>query len=146
MANPVEIRERIRPGKLESLMKIARILADDQSTCLRKQVACLAVLHPSLDQIVSIGVNGNERGGPNICDSPMDSGGCGCLHAEQNCLTKLRTGEPVILICTHSPCVMCAKSITIPGNVRAIYYGMAFRDPRGLEILTAANIEAHILH
>lgn len=142
--NPVDLVERVRPSKLETLVKMATLLADQQSTCLRKQVACLAVSE-DFDQIYSMGVNGNGRKGPNICDRPMERGNCGCQHAEANCLFKLRTTEPVSLVCTHSPCAMCAKGITVVRNIQSVYCLTKFRDTTGLEILGRAKIPVAIL-
>jgi deoxycytidylate deaminase len=145
MSDPLNVAPRDRPHRLWTFARIARVLAAEQSTCLRKQVACIA-LNEGLDQILSIGVNGSERKGANICDRPMESGNCGCLHAENNCMLKLKTSEPVILVCTHSPCTTCAKAITIPGNVKKVYFGEKFsRGDEGIEILRRAGIRAAAL-
>ena len=44
-----------------------------------------------------------------------------------------------VVFVTNSPCVMCAKLI-INSGVTHVYYRRAYRDPSGVELLSAAGI------
>ena len=69
-------------------------------------------------EICAIGYNGNYKGGPNSRDSD-EVGKSGFLHAEENALFHLNKPyehrAPLLMICTHKPCPMCAKRIVNSG-------------------------------
>jgi len=73
------------------------------STCERDK-ACAMVLTPDIAQVKAFGFNGNYAGGPNSCDFPEVEGGCGCVHAEMNCLLKLHGhhSKELIMVMTTS--------------------------------------------
>lgn len=109
------------------------------STCDRKKVACVVVTEDA-QQILAVGYNGTEKGGPNHCVRP-EPGNCGCLHAEDNACIKLDYNNPArkILYCTDSPCEYCARRIVNAGISEVIYL-REYRKTEGLEILARAEI------
>lgn len=118
--------KRSRPTMEAVMMNVARLMAD-RSTCSRLQVGCV-ITNAEMTSIYSIGYNGNYRGGPHACDRD-EPGNCGCLHAEDNALVKLRTEERnLVLFTTVSPCVACAKRIVNQGNIRDVWHAEAHRE------------------
>jgi dCMP deaminase len=69
------------------------------------------------------------------------------VHAEVNAIAyAARFGistDACDLITTHSPCLACAKLIVNAGICRVLY-GQEYRDPRGINLLTAAEIEVEL--
>jgi len=66
------------------------------------------------------------------------------VHAEMNAIAKCKSDDnSKVMICTLSPCVMCATLIV---NTRfdCVYYLKEWKDTAGLEILEQAGI-AHSL-
>lgn len=109
-----------RPTMEQVMMDLARSIAR-RSTCARLKVGCV-IADAKLTTIYALGYNGNYRGGPNACDRD-EPGNCGCLHAEDNALVKLRTEERgLILFTTVSPCVACAKRIVNQGNIHDVWH------------------------
>ncbi|MBI4539851.1 MAG: hypothetical protein HY704_10130 [Gemmatimonadetes bacterium] len=127
-----------RPPLYEVYMRMAEELAK-RSTCARLQVGTV-ITDGRLENVVAIGYNGNARGFPNRCDSPVP-GACGCIHSEMNALVKApgHLRDKVVFV-TASPCVMCAK-LMIQANVTYLYYREGYRDPSGLEILGAGGVK-----
>lgn len=134
-----------RPSMEETMMRVARLMAR-RATCNRLRVGCV-IADARLTAIYSIGYNGNYRGGPNACDHADRPGACGCLHAEDNALVKLRTEERgLVLFTTVSPCTACAKRIVNQGNVETVWYGEPHRDLRdGLAVLEAGGVGVRVL-
>jgi dCMP deaminase len=93
-------------------------------------------------QVLSVGYNGDYRGGPNVVESE-EPGESGMIHAEINALIKLDYNYPQrkVMYLTMSPCKMCAKSIVNAG-IAEVVYGDEYRDPSGLEILRTAGVKA----
>lgn len=121
----------------EVYMRMAEELAK-RSTCSRLQVGTV-VTDATLENVLGIGYNGNARGLPNRCDSPVP-GQCGCIHSEVNALIKAPgSSKDKVVFITNSPCVMCAKLI-INAGVSHVYYRRAYRDPGGIELLNSAGI------
>ena len=126
-----------RPPLFEVYMRMAEELAK-RSTCSRLQVGTV-LTDASLEQVLSIGYNGNVRGFPNRCDSD-DVGKCGCIHSEMNALVKSPGEVPdKVAFVTASPCVMCAK-LMVQAKVSHLFYRNAYRDPAGLEVLERAGV------
>jgi dCMP deaminase len=121
----------------EVYMRMAEELAK-RSTCERLRVGTV-VTDAQLENVLGIGYNGNARGLPNRCDSAVP-GQCGCIHSEVNALIKApgNVKDKVVFV-TNSPCVICAKLI-INSGVTHVYYRRAYRDPSGVELLSAAGI------
>src|SRR5256885_17073179 len=71
----------------EVYMRMAEELAK-RSTCVRLQVGTV-VTDQRLENVLAIGYNGNARGLPNKCDSPVP-GNCGCIHSEMNARSEER--------------------------------------------------------
>jgi dCMP deaminase len=126
-----------RPPLFEVYMRMAEELAK-RSTCSRLQVGTV-ITDASLEQVLSIGYNGNVRGFPNRCDSD-EVGRCGCIHSEMNALVKSPGEVPdKVAFVTASPCVMCAK-LMVQAKVSHLFYRSGYRDPAGLEVLERAGV------
>jgi dCMP deaminase len=123
----------------EVYMRMAEELAK-RSTCARLQVGTV-ITDASLEQVLSIGYNGNARGFPNRCDSD-EAGRCGCIHSEMNALVKSPGEVPnKVAFVTASPCVMCAK-LMVQAKVSHLFYRSAYRDPAGIDVLERAGVAA----
>ncbi len=137
-------QERI--SKEEMYMRMAIILSA-RSTCQRvgadgqvKRVGCV-VTNFDLSNILSVGYNGNAAGLPDECSNPDAPGNCGCLHAEENAISKCRSHErDKIMFTTDSPCPRCAKFI-INNGFSKVYFLRQYRDPTGINLLNQVGIE-----
>ena len=91
-------------------------------------------------QVLSLGYNGNYKGGPNEVESEVP-GDSGMLHAEINALLKLDYNNPKqkAMYVTLSPCRMCAKAI-INAGVNEVVYDKEYRDTSGLDILRSVGV------
>ncbi|MGE4158062.1 MAG: cytidine/deoxycytidylate deaminase family protein [Planctomycetota bacterium] len=129
----------------EAYLRMAVILAS-RSTCLRvgsdglvKRVGCV-VTNSRLDNVLSVGYNGNARGLPDRCDAPEKPGGCGCLHAEANAISKcLAPDQDKVAFITDSPCETCAKLIINSGFSRVLYI-REYRITTGVDLLHQTGI------
>jgi dCMP deaminase len=92
-------------------------------------------------QMLSIGYNGNYKGGPHEKES-NEPGLSGFLHAEANAIIKLDYNFPKKkhMYVTHSPCRMCAKMI-INAGISRVVYDIQYRDSSGLVLLQSVGIE-----
>lgn len=92
-------------------------------------------------QVLSLGYNGDHKGGPNQRSS-NDPGNSGFIHAEINALIKLDFNNPKnkIMYVTHSPCPVCAKAI-INAGINKVVYSLEFREQEGIDLLRDAGIE-----
>jgi tRNA(Arg) A34 adenosine deaminase TadA len=92
-----------------------------------------------MHRALCLGYNGDAAGGPNGCDC-LESGRCGCVHAEVNALSKNGGGlEGGVCFLTCSPCPQCAKVLANTRIGRLVYLH-PFRDKSGLETLKRANV------
>lgn len=130
----------MRPSFRDVYMRTALDLAK-RSTCRRLQVGCVIVT-PDFRQVLSVGYNGNAHGLPNDCDSP-EPGRCGCLHAEENAIIKCEPDRPKVVLCTHLPCVMCAKRLVQLGGVVSVFYANDYRIRDSEEIFKSRSIPCH---
>ena len=107
----------------------------------RYQVGAIVVTSDN-SQVLSLGYNGNYKGGPNEVESEVP-GDSGMLHAEINALLKLDYNNPKqkAMYVTLSPCRMCAKAI-INAGVNEVVYDREYRDTSGLDILRSAGVRA----
>jgi len=105
------------------------------------KVGCVIVSDDNT-QVLSIGYNGNYKGGTNEADSDIP-GESGLIHAEVNALLKMdyNNRKPKVMYITLSPCLMCAKAI-INAGVSRVYYLDEYRDKSGVELLRKAGVEA----
>lgn len=91
-------------------------------------------------QVLSIGYNGDQAGGPNEVES-QEPGQSGCIHAEINALIKLDFNNPKKkkMYVTLSPCKMCAKAI-VNANISEVVYIEKYRDDSGILLLLESGI------
>lgn len=96
-------------------------------------------------QVLSIGYNGDQKGGPNERDS-LDVGGSGFIHAEENALIKLDYNNPKKkkMYVTLSPCTLCAKKI-INAGVDEVIYLERYEQSNGIDILIDAGVSVRHL-
>lgn len=127
-----------RPTWHQTWMTIARAVAE-RSYDPRLKVGAIIVSDDNT-RLLSLGYNGNYRGGPNVPDS-NDPGQSGFLHAEANCLIKCdyNFNRQKIMYLTHSPCAQCAKLI-VNANITTVIYDVEYRDPLGLQILESCGV------
>jgi dCMP deaminase len=124
-------------------MKVARTIAE-RSYDARLKVGAIVVSEDNT-QMLSIGYNGNYRGGPHDHES-SEPGQSGFIHAEANALVKCDYNFPKKkhMYLTHSPCRACSKLI-VNAEIARVIYDVPYRDTSGLEILTSVGIEVFSL-
>lgn len=108
--------------KLVTFMRVAETIST-LSTCKRKSCGCL-LLTPDFSQVLAVGYNGPAVGEPNDSCTGV-KGGCGCLHAEANCLVKPRPRleSDLVMLVTRAPCAHCAGLVLNAGCVGELVYG-----------------------
>jgi len=91
-------------------------------------------------KVLSIGYNGDQKGGPNSRESLL-VGESGFIHAEINALIKCDYSydKKKKMYLTLSPCNVCAKAIVNAGIDEVIYLER-YEQSEGIDILTAAGI------
>ena len=91
-------------------------------------------------QVLSIGYNGDQKGGSNSRES-MNVGRSGFIHAEINALIKCDYNYPKKkkMYLTLSPCRICAKAI-INAGIDEVIYCSEYQESNGLNILKDAGI------
>jgi dCMP deaminase len=124
-------------------MSIAKVVAQ-RSYDPRLKVGSIVVSADNT-QMLSIGYNGNYKGGPHEPES-LDAGQSGFIHSEANALIKcdFNFGKKKHMYLTHSPCRACAKLI-VNAEIARVVYDIQYRDASGLEILTSVGIEVFSL-
>ena len=92
-------------------------------------------------QVLALGYNGDQKGGPNCRDS-LETGKSGFIHAEVNALIKCDFNNPKDkkMYLTHSPCPVCAKCIVNAGIKQVLYVNDYQPDMSGLRILKECNV------
>lgn len=127
-----------RPSWHRTWMDITRLIAE-RSYDPRLKVGTIIVSDDNT-RLLSLGYNGNYRGGPHTPDS-VDPGQSGFIHAEVNALVKCdyNFNRKKIMYLTHSPCVQCAKLI-VNANIAEVIYDTQYRDISGLTILRTCGI------
>ena len=130
-----------RPSWHETWMAIARTVAE-RSYDPRLKVGAIVVSDDNT-RLLSLGYNGNYRGGPNVPDS-VDPGQSGFIHAEVNALVKCdyNFNRKKIMYLTHSPCAQCAKLI-VNADISTVVYDEEYRDLSGIKILQSCNIDVN---
>jgi dCMP deaminase len=112
------------------------------------------------DRIISIGYNGMPANWDNNCEEVVDvdlndirynynnftkelKTRKEVLHAETNAIAKLakstESGDGATLLCTHAPCMDCAKLIYQSG-ISSVYYRDTYRDDSGLKFLKLSGV------
>lgn len=127
-----------RPSWPETWMSIAHHIAQ-RSYDPSLKVGAVVVAEDN-SQMLSLGYNGNYRGGPHHRESEQP-GQSGFIHAEVNALVKCDFNFPKKkhMYLTHSPCRACAKLI-VNAEISSVVYDIQYRDTSGLEILTSVGI------
>ena len=127
-----------RISKEEMFMQLAEIVAL-RSTCKRLHVGAI-VTDSKMNNILSMGYNGNYAGGPNTCDSDKE-GFCGCTHAEINSLVKADNSLPDrVMFITDSSCKACAEVI-INSQISKVYYQNEYQLTEGIDLLKKVGIK-----
>ena len=128
-------REEVYAGVAELFAK--------RSTCGRLQVGCVAVKD---GRIICTGYNGaleGERDYDGNCKCDLTKPCEKAIHAEANLISyAARNGialDSSWLYVTHSPCIKCAELI-IQSGIAKVFYGIEFRDAKGLNYLRENNI------
>jgi len=92
---------------------------------------------PSPDEMKRLGFTGTDQGWYRLKTKPE------VIHAESNAISKLarstESGDGAIMVCTHAPCLDCAKLIYQSG-IKAFYYNKEYRSIEGLSFLRKCNI------
>lgn len=116
-------------------------LISERSYDPRTKVGAVVVTEDNT-QVLSVGYNGNHRGGANHVDS-AEPGLSGFIHAEINALVKMDYNNPKrkVMYVTHSPCVACAKLI-INADIHEVKYLEEYRDSSGVELLKSFGVWA----
>jgi len=135
--------EALRNSWPETWMSVAHIISN-RSYDQRLKVGAIVVSEDN-SQMLSIGYNGNYKGGPHIHESSTPGQG-GFIHAEVNALVKCDFNFPKKkhMYLTHSPCRACSKLI-VNAEISRVVYDIEYRDISGLEILTSVGIEVFSL-
>lgn len=131
--------EDVRPSWDRIWMKMAHLIAERS---IDPRLKCGVVIVSDDDtQVLSVGYNGNYKGGPNQVDS-LEPGKSNFIHAEENALIKLDFSFPrkKKMYMNFSPCVMCAKKI-INANIDYVIYDGEYRIKDGIELLKSVGIE-----
>lgn len=130
--------KKCRPLWHETWMSIVKTIAE-RSYDPRLKVGAIVVSDDNT-RLLSLGYNGNYKGGPNTPDS-NDPGQSGFIHAEVNALVKCdyNLNRKKIMYLTHSPCSLCAKLI-INANISEVIYDIEYRDTTGIRILESSNV------
>ncbi len=91
-------------------------------------------------QVLSVGYNGNYRGGPHIHES-SEPGASGFIHAEVNALVKcdFNFHKKKHMYVTHSPCRQCAKLI-INADIDTVVFDELYRDASSLDMLRESGV------
>jgi len=129
----------VKPAWDKIWMELAKTIAQ-RSNDPKFKVGAVVVTQDN-ESVLSIGYNGDEKGGGNVRDS-METGGSGFIHAEINAVTKMNYVDPRPrkIYLTHSPCLVCARSL-INAGITEVVYGEEYKsDTRGLDILRKRGI------
>lgn len=114
------------------------------SYCTRAKVGALIIRN---NQIIASAYNGTPSGSENVCEIDNKTTDL-VIHAEMNALLQVAkstdTVEGSVMVCTHAPCVNCAKHI-IQSGITKVYYNKEYRDRTGLEMLIKHNIETEVI-
>lgn len=113
----------------------------------RKFQVGAAIVTDDNTQVLAIGYNGDQKGGPN-CRESYETGKSGFIHAEVNALIKCDYNNPKDkkMYLTHSPCPVCAKCIVNAGITEVLYINDYTPDMTGIDILKNSNIKVKKLN
>lgn len=131
----------------EAHMQVAEVYA--QLSYARRLKVGAIVVHD--DNLIAFGYNGTPAGADNNCEiEPEDWDGDisklktkpDVVHAEANCLRKLKFGVPLgaIMFISYAPCAGCAEKI-IKSGLKTVYYRNKYRDEEGIRLLEQHGIK-----
>ena len=128
-----------RPDWDEIWMDFAHSIA--KRSCDSKYQVGAVIVNAENTQVLSIGYNGDHKGGPNKRDS-TETGQSGFIHAEINALIKMNYNNPCRkkMYLTLSPCEVCAKAIVNAGIDELIYAKFYEHGKSSIRILNQAGI------
>ena len=128
-----------RPVWDEIWMNFAHSIA--KRSCDSKYQVGAVIVNSENTQVLSIGYNGDQKGGSNKRESTK-TGQSGFIHAEINALIKMDYNNPCKkkLYLTLSPCDVCAKAIVNAGIDEVIYSKLYQHGKNGIIILNQAGI------
>ena len=146
--------------KHETWLKVAEVIAKNESKCISRKVCAIIVKD---NRLVSTGHNGTPAGQPNCCDvnkNLLDENGqlssaeskaqhhewsnIHEIHAEINAImySSFDQRNDATLYTTLFPCKDCAKAIAGSGIKKVVYRDFYERTPQeSLTILQEAGIE-----
>ena len=120
-----DFAENIANRSVDSKYKVGAVVVNTENT-----------------QVLSIGYNGDQKGGPNRRQS-QETGKSGFIHAEINALIKMDYNNPCNkkMYLTLSPCEVCAKAI-VNANIEEVIFNELYGDGcPGIDILIDAGIK-----
>lgn len=125
----------IRKEWWRTWLAVAEQIANDRSCDEKFKVASLIVSEDNT-QVLSLGYNGNYKGGPNERES-LETGKSGYIHSEVNALIKCDFSFPKkkVMYVTHSPCISCSKLIINADISKVICKNIYKPDTEGLRLL-----------
>jgi len=128
-----------RPGWDKIWLDFAHSISE--RSCDTKYKVGAVVVNSENTQVLSIGYNGDQKGGPNQ-RVLTETGQSGFIHAEINALIKMNYNNPCKkkMYLTLSPCEVCAKAIVNAGIDEVIYSEFYVHGESGLRILNKAGI------
>lgn len=110
------------------------------SPAVRRKVGCVIV---SPGGVIAASYNGTPPGFDNRCEDDYDTTLPTVIHAEANSLDKfLRSGVTTagaVVICTDSPCLLCAVRLANAG-IAEFHYHREYRCMDGLDHLSKCGI------
>ena len=111
-----------------------------RSTDTKHKVGAV-IVNEENTQVLSIGYNGDQKGGSNKRESLL-RGQSGFIHAEINALIKCDYNYPKKkkMYLTLSPCDVCAKAIVNAGISEVIYSEFYPNSENSIKILKGAGI------
>lgn len=128
-----------RPEWDDIWMGFAQSIA--KRSCDSKYQVGAVVVNSENTLVLSIGYNGDQKGGSNQRDS-TETGQSGFIHAEINALIKMDYNNPCKkkMYLTLSPCEVCAKAIVNAGISVVVYSEEYKHGKKGISILNDAGI------
>lgn len=126
---------------LNAFMKMTEVFAETSEATRLKVGACLI----KNGNPICFGVNGTLPGWhTNVCEDQDGNTSTDVLHAEIQCLNKLRkiheSATGGTLLVTHSCCIRCAHEV-VDAGIEKVYYKHEYRSTDGLDYLRANGVE-----
>ena len=144
-----------RPSLDEYFLKIASVVAE-RSTCLRHHIGAVAVLNK---HILTTGYNGAASGLKDCLElgclkdaqnipSGIYQESCRAIHAEQNVIIQAAIKgvslEGCTIYCTHTPCMVCAKSL-VNARIKRLVAFNKYTDSDFIKLFKEAGIKVDML-